>query len=139
MRMKVQQAPSPVHAAFALPVIVAPVMAHSTKGGTAHTRRAATAKVSTVLGIELKRFCRSQARARLTVPVTLSGTRPPEPVPGLLVPAAMAGLATSIDSPDAKIEARVPRGSALHQRDPAVVPIHQAGARQVDRHEDRPD
>ena len=63
-RMKVQQAPSPVHAARVIPDIVACVTAQRNSGGRIRPASTRTTMVRMLLKTELNRFRRAQSIAR---------------------------------------------------------------------------
>src|ERR1700730_12770067 len=147
--MKVQQAPSPVQSALALPEIVASVTAHSTNGGTVNDSTPSTASVRAVFAIELKRFWRNQSRMRGIAPSTLPGARSSEPAPGrgasdgIDACAPRAGLPTSmVGARGGRLGPRWrlrPASSPLYQGDAAVVPVHKRGGEQTDDEEGRHD
>src|SRR5438552_2781871 len=108
--MKVQQAPLPLQAALLLPETAASKTIQLRNGGSTSQRSPSVSSVSSVLETELKRLRRSQSRRR-RVPLPALPMRPV--MPPFEAAAARAGISA------------VTAGSPLHQRDVAVVPVHE--------------
>src|ERR1700722_9040268 len=104
--MKVQQAPSPVHADLSPPEIVASAITQLKTGGTIRANAATTSKVRSVFKIEPKRLRRSQS--------TMS-----EPPPGEPSKPPLGGATTRIGACIVMIGRLAPRGGPARRPGPA--------------------